>query len=182
MRTAWTRLESDAMRNRHSSHPHKYVPLRGGGGGIILAGLTRAPVGSIYSHGFLRIPACTPRVAVADAARNLAQTLELANEAPASGAVLAVVPELGLCSYAARCRRACARRSCSREERTRLDARHRRAGSRRREALQTARQRAGLDDHCRRVRSGSCSVTGHDCRPARTLQNTQGSYGCATAS
>jgi predicted amidohydrolase len=88
------------MRNRHSSHPHEYVRLRCGSGGIILPGLTRAPVKSIYSHGFRRVAACTPRVGVADAARNLAQTLGLANKASASGAVLAVFPELGLCFYA----------------------------------------------------------------------------------
>jgi NAD+ synthase (glutamine-hydrolysing) len=61
--------------------------------------LTRAPFNSIYSHGFLRVAACTPRVAVADVSYNLAQTLGLAYKASASGAVLAVFPELGLSAY-----------------------------------------------------------------------------------
>jgi NAD+ synthase (glutamine-hydrolysing) len=57
------------------------------------------PFNSIYSHGFVRVAACTPRVVVADVAANLAATLELARRASAEGAALAVFPELGLCAY-----------------------------------------------------------------------------------
>lgn len=55
---------------------------------------------SIYSHGFARAAACTPRVSVADPARNVRATLDLAEKASAAGAVLAVFPELGLSAYA----------------------------------------------------------------------------------
>jgi NAD+ synthase (glutamine-hydrolysing) len=55
---------------------------------------------SIYSHGYLRVAACTPRVRVADVAANLKATLELAREAAALGAAVAVFPELGLSAYA----------------------------------------------------------------------------------
>ncbi len=55
---------------------------------------------SIYDQGFVRVAACTPRVAVADPAFNLAQTLELAREGDRQGVALMVFPELGLSSYA----------------------------------------------------------------------------------
>ena len=58
-----------------------------------------APFNSIYTHGFARVAACTPRVAVADVAANLAATLDLARRASKRGAVLTVFPELGLCAY-----------------------------------------------------------------------------------
>jgi NAD+ synthase (glutamine-hydrolysing) len=54
---------------------------------------------SIYSHGYVRVAACTPRVAVADVSTNLAETLALASRASARGAALAVFPELGLSAY-----------------------------------------------------------------------------------
>lgn len=57
------------------------------------------PFDSIYSHGYLRVAACTPCVAVADVPRNLSETLALAARASAQGAALAVFPELGLSAY-----------------------------------------------------------------------------------
>jgi NAD+ synthase (glutamine-hydrolysing) len=57
------------------------------------------PFNSIYAHGYARVAVCTPRVAVADVARNLAETVELASKAEEAGAVLAVFPELGLSAY-----------------------------------------------------------------------------------
>jgi NAD+ synthase (glutamine-hydrolysing) len=53
----------------------------------------------IYSHGFLRVAACTPRLAVADPSFNVEQTLELAERASEGKAGLALFPELGLCGY-----------------------------------------------------------------------------------
>jgi NAD+ synthase (glutamine-hydrolysing) len=58
------------------------------------------PFNSIYAHGYARVAACTPRVAVADVSRNWTETLALASRASAAGAALAVFPELGLSAYA----------------------------------------------------------------------------------
>ena len=55
---------------------------------------------SLYSHDFLRVAAATPRVAVADPAFNLAETLKLAGEADAKKAGLVAFPELGISAYA----------------------------------------------------------------------------------
>ncbi|QUD88246.1 NAD(+) synthase [Phenylobacterium montanum] len=55
---------------------------------------------SLYSHDFLRVAAATPRVAVADPAFNLAETLKLAREADAKKAGLIAFPELGISAYA----------------------------------------------------------------------------------
>lgn len=57
------------------------------------------PFDSIYSHGFLRVAACTPRLAVADPSYNVEQTLALAERASERHAGLALFPELGLCGY-----------------------------------------------------------------------------------
>jgi NAD+ synthase (glutamine-hydrolysing) len=57
------------------------------------------PFDSIYAHGFVRVAACTPWVAVADVAANLRATLELARRASAEGVALAVFPEIGLSAY-----------------------------------------------------------------------------------
>ncbi|RPI63501.1 MAG: NAD(+) synthase, partial [Lysobacterales bacterium] len=57
------------------------------------------PSESLYAHGFVRVAACTPCVTVADVTANLRATLELARDASAAGAALAVFPELGLCAY-----------------------------------------------------------------------------------
>jgi NAD+ synthase (glutamine-hydrolysing) len=60
---------------------------------------TAPPFQSIYRHGFVRVAVATPRVEVASPAMNLEGTLELAREAAARQAVLAVFPELGLSAY-----------------------------------------------------------------------------------
>ena len=57
------------------------------------------PFGSLYAHGFLRVAAATPRVAVADPALNARQVIVLAREAAARHAALAVFPELCLSAY-----------------------------------------------------------------------------------
>lgn len=46
--------------------------------------------------GFVKVACCVPSIVVADAAHNAAQTAELAVQAAAAGAKLAVFPELGL--------------------------------------------------------------------------------------
>jgi NAD+ synthase (glutamine-hydrolysing) len=59
----------------------------------------RLPFGSLYRHGFARVAAAVPRVAVADPAANSARTLELAGAASEAGAALVVFPELGIPAY-----------------------------------------------------------------------------------
>ncbi|WP_280492424.1 NAD(+) synthase [Nocardia asiatica] len=59
------------------------------------------PFDSLYRHGFARVAVAVPRVRVADPAYNVEQTVELAAQAAAGGAVLTVFPELGLSSYTA---------------------------------------------------------------------------------
>jgi NAD+ synthase (glutamine-hydrolysing) len=54
---------------------------------------------SLYTHGFARVAACLPAVRVADPDFNLARTLELAQQAAAQHAAVAVFPELGLSAY-----------------------------------------------------------------------------------
>jgi NAD+ synthase (glutamine-hydrolysing) len=58
------------------------------------------PFQAIHSHGFVRVAACTPAVAVGDPAFNAAQTLALAKEGAARGCDLMLFPELGLSAYA----------------------------------------------------------------------------------
>ncbi len=55
---------------------------------------------SLYRHGFARVAACTVPVRLADPRHNLQQIIELARECDASGAALAVFPELCLSGYA----------------------------------------------------------------------------------
>jgi NAD+ synthase (glutamine-hydrolysing) len=57
------------------------------------------PSRSIYSYNFLRVAVCTPQLKVATTAFNLAETLDLARQAAAQGAALAIFPELGLSAY-----------------------------------------------------------------------------------
>lgn len=52
------------------------------------------------AQGFVRVAVCTPRIAVADPAANLLETLKLAREGHARGADLMLFPELGLSAYA----------------------------------------------------------------------------------
>ncbi|THD52514.1 NAD(+) synthase [Phenylobacterium sp.] len=58
------------------------------------------PFHAIHSHGFVRVAACTPAVAVGDPSFNAAQTLELAKAGHARGCDLMLFPELGLSAYA----------------------------------------------------------------------------------
>ncbi|WP_433577075.1 NAD(+) synthase [Nocardia brasiliensis] len=59
------------------------------------------PFDSLYRHDFARVAVAVPLVRVADPADNVAQTLHLAEQAAADGAVLTVFPELGLSCYTA---------------------------------------------------------------------------------
>lgn len=55
---------------------------------------------SPYSHDFVRIAACVPRIEVADPKFNLDRTLELLAKGHHEGIALMVFPELGLSAYA----------------------------------------------------------------------------------
>lgn len=57
------------------------------------------PFDSIYRHGFIRVAVGTPRVSVADPARNLQRTVALARRAAEAQALLLCLPELGLSAY-----------------------------------------------------------------------------------
>jgi NAD+ synthase (glutamine-hydrolysing) len=59
----------------------------------------RGPFDSLYSHGYARVAAAVPRVEIAEPLVNAGRTLELARQASAERAALAVFPELGLCGY-----------------------------------------------------------------------------------
>jgi NAD+ synthase (glutamine-hydrolysing) len=54
---------------------------------------------NLYNHGFVRTAVCIPDVKVADTFFNTEKTLELAKEAAAQKAILAIFPELGLSAY-----------------------------------------------------------------------------------
>lgn len=54
---------------------------------------------NLYSHGFVRVAVCVPRLRVADAPFNAEETVTLARRAAEAHAVLAVFPELGLTAY-----------------------------------------------------------------------------------
>ena len=56
---------------------------------------------SIYSHGYVRVAACSPEVVVADPQRNAQAIIAAARAVSARGAVLAVFPELSLTGYSA---------------------------------------------------------------------------------
>ncbi|MFY8140525.1 MAG: hypothetical protein ACOVMO_07375, partial [Caulobacter sp.] len=56
----------------------------------------RAPFDSPYRHGFVRLAACVPQIALADPAANAAETLALVREGHARDVALMVFPELGL--------------------------------------------------------------------------------------
>lgn len=55
---------------------------------------------SLYTHGFVRVAACAPRVAPADPAANCARIVAFAQEAHAAGAAVLLTPELSLTGYA----------------------------------------------------------------------------------
>ena len=55
---------------------------------------------SIYTHGFLRVAACTVRTAIAEPGRNAEAILAAAREAHGIGVGLAVFPELSVSGYA----------------------------------------------------------------------------------
>jgi NAD+ synthase (glutamine-hydrolysing) len=58
-----------------------------------------APFASLYSHGFVRVAVCTPRVAIAEPRVNAARTAELAHQAAERHAAVVLFPELGLSGY-----------------------------------------------------------------------------------
>jgi NAD+ synthase (glutamine-hydrolysing) len=53
----------------------------------------------LYSHDFVRLASCVPRIEVADPAFNFAETLRLAARGDAAKATVMVFPELGLSAY-----------------------------------------------------------------------------------
>ncbi len=55
---------------------------------------------SLYSHDFVRLATCVPRIRTANVAENLAEMLRLAKEGDAAKAALMLFPELGLSAYA----------------------------------------------------------------------------------
>jgi NAD+ synthase (glutamine-hydrolysing) len=59
-----------------------------------------SPFHSLYSHDFVRIAACVPRIQVAGVAANLAETIQVARQGDALSTALIVFPELGLSAYA----------------------------------------------------------------------------------
>jgi NAD+ synthase (glutamine-hydrolysing) len=54
---------------------------------------------NLYSHNFARAAVAVPEVRVADPAFNAGQTITLISQAAEAGAVLVVLPELGLSAY-----------------------------------------------------------------------------------
>ena len=58
------------------------------------------PFYCLHTHGFIRAAVACPHLRVADPAFNAARTIEMAREADAGGASLALFPELGLSAYA----------------------------------------------------------------------------------
>jgi len=54
---------------------------------------------NLYSHDFARVAVAIPRCKVADPAFNAGETIALARQAEAGGAVLAAFPELGISAY-----------------------------------------------------------------------------------
>lgn len=57
------------------------------------------PFLSPYRHGFLRVAACVPLIALADPAANAEETLALVRQGDERGVALMVFPELGLSGY-----------------------------------------------------------------------------------
>jgi NAD+ synthase (glutamine-hydrolysing) len=55
---------------------------------------------SLYSHEFIRIAACVPRIEVGDPDFNLAETVALAEQGGTDSIALMVFPELGISAYA----------------------------------------------------------------------------------
>ncbi|HEX6860389.1 MAG TPA: NAD(+) synthase [Caulobacteraceae bacterium] len=58
------------------------------------------PFLSPYRHGFVRIAACVPTIAIANPQENAARTLEMVRQGDAEGVALMLFPELGISSYA----------------------------------------------------------------------------------
>lgn len=54
---------------------------------------------NLYNHGFIRVAVCIPEVKVADVPSNVANTINLAKQAAANNAILALFPELGISAY-----------------------------------------------------------------------------------
>lgn len=54
---------------------------------------------SLYSHGFVRLAAAVPQVALADPRQNASRTIELIQRAHRDAVAVVAFPELGLCGY-----------------------------------------------------------------------------------
>jgi NAD+ synthase (glutamine-hydrolysing) len=61
--------------------------------------MTKKEFFNLYTHGFIRVAACSPEVRVADPGFNTRSTIKLAREAADSNAVFAIFPELGISAY-----------------------------------------------------------------------------------
>ncbi len=61
---------------------------------------TKTPFETPYRHGFVRIGACVPTIAVADPKTNAERTLELVRRGDKEKVALMVFPELGISAYA----------------------------------------------------------------------------------
>ena len=61
--------------------------------------IMRSRFDCLYSHDFVRLASCVPRIEVADPAFNFAETLRLAARGDAAKATVMVFPELGLSAY-----------------------------------------------------------------------------------
>jgi NAD+ synthase (glutamine-hydrolysing) len=59
-----------------------------------------SPFHSLYTHEFIRIAACVPRIEVGDPEFNLSETLALAEQGHARSVALMLFPELGISAYA----------------------------------------------------------------------------------
>src|SRR5262245_61850023 len=57
------------------------------------------PFPSLYSHGFVRVAVCVPKLRVADPVYNAEQTLRLSRRASELSAAVALFPELGISAY-----------------------------------------------------------------------------------
>src|SRR4051812_30767425 len=59
-----------------------------------------APFHSLYTHDFIRVASCVPRIEVGDPEFNVAETLRLAERGHTAHAALMLFPELGISAYA----------------------------------------------------------------------------------
>ena len=90
------------LRGLHSGGPglDRAITPAGAGHSVLPCRPWASPFFSLHRQGFVRVAACTPRIAVGDPARNAEETLELLREGDARNVDLMLFPELGLSAYA----------------------------------------------------------------------------------